>query len=591
MDITTALSQRWPHNVGGNARVYFSQSQEPDAAGRQVGAEDFDRLLERVRSFHGYPAPGVVLGCFMVETAKDAMPEGVLYDALVETGWCLPDAVQMLTPCTIGNGWLRVRNFGIYAVSLFNKRTGEGVRVRLDPARLGACPNIRIWLLKLKPKKDQDTPALLEEIRLAGASVCSVAAIQVRPEHMEKRSKGAIALCPLCGDAYPAVHGKLCRPCRGESPFAGALEDQAPETGSVPAPGGPRLRLVPVEEAVGARLAHDMTRIEPGVSKEAAFVRGQIVEAGDVCRLQRMGRQNLYVEDEDGEAPSAWVHEDEAAQAFAEALSGPGTRPQLPAREGKVNLEAEIDGLLVVDSGRLEAFNLVPDIMAATRRDGSLVKRGMRVAGTRAIPLHLRRDVFGKALRLLGHGPVGDTWGGPLVRVVPLKPAKIGILVTGTEVFQGLVEDKFAPVITRKALALGSGVTRTLFAPDDAGKISDCVRSLLVAGSDVVITTAGMSVDPDDVTRRGLIEAGATELLYGAPMLPGTMLLLGRIGSVRLIGVPACALFFQTTSLDIVLPRILAGLEITRNDLARLGHGGMCMECKTCTFPKCPFGH
>ena len=556
-----------------------------------MSPEDFDRLLERVRAFHGYPAPGVVLGCFMVEAAKNALPEGVLYDALVETGWCLPDAVQMLTPCTIGNGWLRVRNFGIYAVSLFNKRSGEGVRVRLDPARLDPFPNIQTWLLKLKPKKDQDTPALMEEIRLAGASVCSVTAIQVQPEHMEKRSKGAIAICPLCGDAYPAVHGKLCRPCRGESPFEPGFaepdEDRAPQPESSPSNNGPRLRLVPVEEAVGTRLVHDMTRIEPGVFKDAAFVRGQIVEPGDVCRLQRMGRHNLYVEDEHGAELSGWVHEDEAAQAFAEALSGPGTRPVLPAREGKVNLEAEIDGLLVVDTGRLEAFNLVPDVMAATRRDGSLVKAGMRVAGTRAIPLHLRRELFGKALRLLDP----DTMGNPLVRVLPLKPARIGILVTGTEVFLGAIEDKFEPVITKKALALGASITRTLFAPDDAGKISDCVRSLLVAGSDIVITTAGMSVDPDDVTRRGLVEAGATDLIYGAPLLPGTMLLLGRIGTARLIGVPACALFYQTTSLDLVLPRILAGLPITRGDLARLGHGGLCMECKTCTFPKCPFGH
>jgi len=340
---------------------------------------------------------------------------------------------------------------------------------------------------------------------------------------------------------------------------------------------------------------HDMTRIEPGVSKDAAFVRGQIVEAGDVCRLQRMGRHNLYVADE-SEDLSGWVHEDEAAQAFAEALSGPGTRPVLPAREGKVNLEAEIDGLLVVDRDRLEAFNLVPDVMAATRRDGSLVKRGMRVAGTRAIPLHLKRELFGKAMRLLDADTMGNTAGGPLVRVVPLRPLRIGILVTGTEVFQGLIEDKFEPVITKKALALGASITRTIFAPDDAAQIRDGVRALLDAGSDVVITTAGMSVDPDDVTRRGLAEAGATDLLYGAPLLPGTMLLLGRIArdegeAVRLIGVPACALFFQTTSLDLVLPRVLAGLETTRNDLARMGHGGMCMECKTCTFPKCPFGH
>jgi len=553
--------------------VQSSEVQVPKCDEFSLEVEEYERLLERVRGFHGYPAPGVVLGCLMVEAAKNALPQGILYDALAETAWCLPDAVQMLTPCTIGNGWLRVRNFGIYAVSLFNKRTGQGVRVRLDPARLDRWPNIRAWLLKEKPKAEQDTPALMEEIRLAGVSNCEMTPVLLKSESLEGRSKGAIALCPLCGDAYPAAHGKLCRPCRGESPYA--------EPDESPTADAPRLRLVAVHEAVGARLAHDMTRIEPGVSKDAAFVRGQMVEPGDVCRLQRMGRHNIYIDD--GADMSGWVHEDEAAQAFAQGLAGPGTVPKLPAREGKVNLEAERDGLLVVDSDRLEGFNLAPDVMAATRRDGSLVKAGMRVAGTRAIPLLLSRETFAKALRLLDDGP--------LVRVLPLKPAKIGILVTGTEVFQGLIEDKFAPVITKKALALGCTVTRTLFAPDDAGKIADCARALLTAGSELVITTAGMSVDPDDVTRRGLTEAGASDLLFGAPMLPGTMLLLGRLGMARLIGVPACALFFQTTSLDIVLPRLLAGLEVTRGDLARLGHGGMCMECKTCTFPKCPFGH
>ncbi len=387
----------------------------PQVDARHVGHDAYEQILERVRGFHGYAAPGVVLGFFMVEAAKDAMPEGVLYDALVETGWCLPDAVQMLTPCTIGNGWLKVRNFGIYAVSLYDKRTGQGVRVRLDPARLDPYPNIRTWLLKLAPKREQNTPALMEEIRLAGASVCSFAPVQVLPEQLQKRSKGSIALCPLCGDAYPASHGRLCRPCRGESPFDSGYAE--PSSGSASSgsavASGPRLRLVPVEQAVGARLVHDMTRIEPGVSKDAAFVRGQILEPGDVCRLQRMGRHNLYVEGEDGDALSGWVHEDEAACAFAQALAGPGTRPVLPAREGKVNLEAATDGLLVVDRGRLEAFNLVPDVMAATRRDGSLVKKGMRVAGTRAIPLHLRRDLFGKAMRLLD----AEAMGGPLVRV------------------------------------------------------------------------------------------------------------------------------------------------------------------------------
>ncbi len=549
-----------------------------------LSRQDYERFLEQVRAFHGYPAPGVILGGFMVEEAKRAISEGVLYEAIAETSWCLPDAVQMLTPCTIGNGWLKVRNFGLYAVSLFDKHSGEGVRVWLDPARLEAFPEIRAWYLKEKPKKDQDTARLLEEIRLAWTSICGVRPITVRPEQMEKRSKGAIAICPLCGEAYPQVHGKLCRPCRGESPYlTGAASGENPTVGSAQPPSQPRLRLVPVNEAVGQRAVHDMTRIEPGEFKDAVFSRGQIITPGDVCRLQRMGRHHLYIEDE-GTAPDQdWVHEDEAAVAFAEALAGPGAEPLPPPREGKVNVAATTDGLLLVDTDRLEAFNLIPEVMIATRRDGSLVKAGMRVAGTRAIPLYLHRQWFQKAMALLSQGP--------LVRVAEIKPARVGILVTGTEVYQGLIEDKFEPIITRKVLGLGSTVTRTILAPDRVEDIREGLRALVEAGSEIIVTTAGMSVDPDDVTRKALTEAGATDLIYGAPVLPGTMLLLGQLGPVRLIGVPACALFFTTTSLDLVLPRILAGVEITRSDLARFGHGGMCMECKTCTFPKCPFGH
>ena len=132
-------------------------------------------------------------------------------------------------------------------------------------------------------------------------------------------------------------------------------------------------------------------------------------------------------------------------------------------------------------------------------------------------------------------------------------------------------------------------MVKTLFAPDDADLIVQGVRDLLDAGADFIVTTAGMSVDPDDLTRKGLTEAGLTDTLYGVPALPGTMTLIGRIGGAQIIGVPACALFFKTTVFDIILPRMLAGMPMTRLDLAKIGNGGLCMECKVCTFPKCPF--
>jgi formylmethanofuran dehydrogenase subunit E len=184
-------------------------------------------------------------------------------------------------------------------------------------------------------------------------------------------------------------------------------------------------------------------------------------------------------------------------------------------------------------------------------------------------------------------GVLGD---GPLFRVLPMRRARVGILITGTEVFQGLIKDRFAPIIEAKVRKHGCEVVRALIVPDDRAAIRGGVGELLDEGVDLLVTTAGLSVDPDDVTRQGLLDAGATDLLYGAPILPGAMTLLARIGAARVMGVPACALYFKATSFDLLLPRVLAGLEITRRDLARLGHGAFCLDCKRCSFPKCPFG-
>ena len=208
--------------------------------------------------------------------------------------------------------------------------------------------------------------------------------------------------------------------------------------------------------------------------------------------------------------------------------------------------------------------------------------QGRPLGATRAIPLFLPRADFLKALAVLEAGP--------LFTVLPLRRPRAGVLVTGTEVFLGLVEDKFIPIITAKVEKFQGQVVKSLIVPDDRGAIRRGVRDLLDAGIDLLVTTAGLSVDPDDVTRQGLMEAGATDLSYGAPILPGAMTLLARIGPVQVMGVPACALYFKTTSFDLLLPRLLAGRFPSRRDLAKLGHGAFCLECKTCTFPKCPFG-
>ena len=543
------------------------------AALTQGQAFSFDGFVDLATWFHNYPAPGLLLGGYMVEEAKRHIPEGVLFDAISETSWCLPDAVQLLTPCTTGNGWLRVRNSGVYALCLFDKHNGEGVRVRLDPTKLDKFPHTRCWLMKSASKPDQDSEALRREIREHGPEMLTVSKVIVRPEVVRKRNKGDIAICPVCGDAYPSVHGAVCRNCAGDSPYSGGEGEEglAAVKNAIPS--------VPVEQSIGRVVAHDMTRIVPGKSKGVEFSRGHVVTVGDVCRLQQMGRFNVYV---DQEVPNGFIHEDDAAKAFAGRMCGPGVAAEGDPREGKINMVAERDGILVFDVAVQRAFNSLPSVIVASRHESSLVRKGRRVAATRAIPLYLEQAVFGRALAILN--------GTPLFSVVPLRKCRVGLLITGNEVFKGLVEDRFADIVNAKLAQYGSRIVKTHIRPDDSEGIAEAARDLADSGCDLIVTTAGLSVDPDDVTRNGLLEAGLSDVLYGMPVLPGAMTLVGRIGKTRVLGVPACALFHKTTSLDIILPRLLADLPVTRGDVARLGNGGLCMECTSCTFPKCPFG-
>ena len=537
-----------------------------------IGQWSHEDFIAQVLKFHGHAAPGVIIGGYMVEKARRALPGGILFDAVSETVQCLPDAVQMLTPCTVGNGWLRICNFGIYALSLYDKYTGEGVRVRLDVDKLDRWPHTRIWLLKEKPKSEQEPELLRAEMAEAAMDMLSLSKIQIRPELLRRKGKGAIVRCPLCSEWYPAAFGRICRSCQGDSPY---------EQGPGLAFQEPRLTAVPVEQAVGQHVLHDMTKIVPQQSKGAVFKAGQNIDVGDICRLQQMGRFRVYTEEAAGDNPD-FVHEDAAVRAFAELMPGEGVAPQGEPSEGKINFRAERDGLFEVDRERLAAFNMLPDVMCATRHGMSVVRKGARLAGSRAIPLLLARPVFLKALSLLD--------GGPLFRVRPMRKARVGTLVTGTEVFQGLIQDRFAPIIRQKAENLGCTVVGERVAPDDAPAIGAALAQLLDLGADLIITTAGLSVDPDDVTRKALLDAGLTDLSFGLPVLPGTMTLLGRIGGAQVLGVPACALFYKTTALDLMLPRLLANVPMSRADLALLGHGGLCLECTSCDFPKCTFG-
>jgi len=178
-----------------------------------------EEYIRRAKSFHGHVAPGVVIGGFMVHLARSRMPEGLLFDVISETPACLPDAVQLLTPCTVGNGWLKIINLGRFALSLYDKHVGNGFRVFLAPEKLEKWPELNAWFFKLKPKKEQSLENILSQIKQAGVEICGVCPIQIKPEFLKKRDKGKIGICLSCGEAYPLNDGNVCLACQGNSPY------------------------------------------------------------------------------------------------------------------------------------------------------------------------------------------------------------------------------------------------------------------------------------------------------------------------------------------------------------------------------------
>jgi len=334
-----------------------------------------------------------------------------------------------------------------------------------------------------------------------------------------------------------------------------------------------------VEDAVGETLSHDITEIRPGEFKGAAFRKGHTVCDEDICHLQKLGKNHLYLINLDTDE----IHENQAAAILAEGLAGTGITWEDNPKEGKICLYAKTDGLLVVDKANLAAFNMIDEVMCASLHSYTLVKKGQQVAATRAIPLVMKRTPVERA------AAIGKQSRG-IVSVHRLNQSKAGIVITGNEVFNGLIDDKFAPILNKKIQSLGSIVSDIIFAPDDEFLIQQAIEKHMENDCDLIILSGGMSVDPDDVTRKGIQNAGAVEMHYGAAALPGAMFMVAYIGKTPLLGVPACGLHHKVTVLDLILPRILIGEHIGKKELAFMGHGGLCLDCPQCTHPHCPFG-
>lgn len=326
----------------------------------------------------------------------------------------------------------------------------------------------------------------------------------------------------------------------------------------------PQLREVPVREAVGMMLPHDMTQILPGEFKGRLFKKGHVVTEADIEPLLSIGKEHIYVL----EMPEGYIHEEEAGIRIAQAVSGPGLTLTAPY-EGKVSMKASRTGLAKINEEAVHALNALEGIAFSTIFGDQVVHPGHTVAATRIIPLLMEEE------RIVRVEALAQQFGEPIVQVKPFLEKKVGLVTTGSEVFSGRIADKFGPVIRSKVEALGSTLVGQRFAPDDKEAIEREIQAFLDEGADLVLVTGGMSVDPDDRTPGAIAGVGAQIVRYGTPMLPGSMLLVAYKGDIPILGLPGAVMHEPFTSFDVFLPRILAGERIVPADMTRLGYGGL----------------
>jgi len=323
------------------------------------------------------------------------------------------------------------------------------------------------------------------------------------------------------------------------------------------------MKLMKTQDAVGQVLCHDITQIIKGVTKDAVFRKGHVITEEDIPVLLSVGKDNVYIW-EKGEKK---LHENEAAEILREMCQGEYMHPT-PVKEGKIELVADIDGLLKVNSDKIKKVNSMGEMMIASRHGNFAVKKGDKLAGTRIIPLVIEKEKMESAKAVCE----GQT----ILSLKPFVHKKVGIVTTGNEVYYHRIEDTFTPVIKEK------------LADYDTEVIGQVVCE---KGADLVLCTGGMSVDPDDKTPLAIKNTGAKIVSYGAPVLPGAMFLLSYYNEdIPIVGLPGCVMYAKRTIFDLALPRIMADDKITAEELAELGEGGLCLNCSVCTFPNCGFG-
>lgn len=336
------------------------------------------------------------------------------------------------------------------------------------------------------------------------------------------------------------------------------------------------MKKIRVEDAVGMTLCHDITAMRDGF-KGAAFKRGHVIKTEDIQEFLDIGKRTVFVWEEN----AGEIHEEDAALRMAAMAPVEGAHYTEPS-EGKVLLMADRRGMFRIDTELLKKLNSIGDITISTLPDHYPVESGARLASMRIVPLVTKEEYIEKAEQLCKTRKLLD--------LRPYQDKKIGVIITGSEVYSGRIKDKFEPVVREKTKRYPAKILGITICDDDLEMIVSAAKNYLDQGADFLIFTGGMSVDPDDLTPTAIRQLGADIVNHGVPAQPGNMTLVAYLGDVAILGVPGAAISLPTTMFDVFLPQIFTGDKFTLEDLVRLGDGGLCQMCKNCHFPNCTFG-
>lgn len=336
------------------------------------------------------------------------------------------------------------------------------------------------------------------------------------------------------------------------------------------------MKKVAIEDAIGMELCHDITEMKDGF-KGAAFKRGHIIREEDIPHLLDIGKKTIFV----WESNAGEIHEEDCALRMAAMAPVPQAHYTEPS-EGKVLLFADERGLFRVNRHLLNQLNSIGDITISTLPDHYPVEVGARLASMRIVPLVTQETQIIEAERLCSQEK--------LLELHPYQHKKIGVIITGSEVYSGRIKDKFEPVVRAKMKQYPNEIIGVTICDDNLDMIIEAARTHLKNGADFLIFTGGMSVDPDDLTPTAIRMLGADIVTHGVPSQPGNMTLVAYLDDIPVLGVPGAAISLPTTIFDVLLPQIFAGDKITKEELIGLGDGGLCQMCKTCHWPNCTFG-